>query len=258
MIRFKNYVKAENLEEAFALNQKKSSVIGGGMMWLKVQSRVRMTLVDLSGLGLDEIEEKEDGFTIGAMCTLRQLETHKGLNACFNGVFKECTRSIVGVQFRNGATVGGSVFGRFGFSDITTCLLALDTYVELYKGGLVPLEEFCRMKVDRDILVRIHIKKDGRRAAYTSQRMSKTDFPVIACCVARTAGKLYVSVGARPAKAELAVLLENQDCLREELAKRASESFTYGTNMRGSGAYRKNLAEIYIKRLLEALDQEER
>ncbi len=258
MIRFKNYVKAENLEEAFALNQKKSSVIGGGMMWLKVQSRVKMTLVDLSGLGLDGIEEKEDEFSIGAMCTLRQLETHEGLNACFNGVFKECTRSIVGVQFRNGATVGGSIFGRFGFSDIITCLLALDTYVELYKGGLVPLEEFCQMKSNRDILVRIHIKKDGRRAVYASQRMSKTDFPVIACCAAQKAGKLYVSVGARPAKAELVVLEENQDCLKEELAKRASERFTYGTNMRGSGAYRKNLAEIYIKRLLEALDQEER
>jgi len=54
------------------------------------------------------------------------------------------------------------------------------------------------------------------------------------------------------------VLDETQDCLREELARRASDGFTYGTNMRGSGAYRKHLAEIYIKRLLEALDQEER
>lgn len=65
MIRFKNYVKAESLEEAFALNQKKSSVIGGGMMWLKVQNRVKMTLVDLSGLGLNGIEEEENGFSIG-------------------------------------------------------------------------------------------------------------------------------------------------------------------------------------------------
>ena len=120
------------------------------------------------------------------------------------------------------------------------------------------MEEFCRMKSDRDILIRIRIKKDGRRVAYASQRISKTDFPVIACCASRKSGKLYVSVGARPAKAELVVLDETQDCLREELAKRASEGFTYGTNMRGSGAYRKHLAEIYIKRLLEALDQEER
>lgn len=258
MVRFKNYVKAESLEEAYTLNQKKSSVIGGGMMWLKVQNRVKMTLVDLSGLGLDGIEETKEEFSIGAMCTLRQLERHEGLDAYFNGIFKECTRSIVGVQFRNGATVGGSVFGRFGFSDIITCLLALDTYVELYRGGLLSLEEFCRMKYDRDILVRILIKKDGRKAAYSSQRISRTDFPIIACCAARKEGKLYVSVGARPARAELVVLEETKDCKREELARKASEGFRYGTNMRGSADYRKHLAEIYIRRLMETLDKEER
>ncbi|WP_077612209.1 FAD binding domain-containing protein [Clostridium sp. Marseille-P2415] len=258
MVRFKNYVKAESLKEAFELNQKKSSIIGGGMMWLKVQNRVRMTLVDLSGLGLDEIEETEEAFSIGAMCTLRQLEKHEGLNAYFNGIFKECTRSIVGVQFRNGATVGGSVFGRFGFSDILTCLLALDTCVELYRGGMVSLEEFCRMKCDRDILVRIRIKKDGRRAAYASQRMSKTDFPVIACCVAKKEGHIYVSVGARPGKAELVVLEDRKDRLNEAFAQSASEHFRYGTNMRGSADYRKHLAEIYIRRLLKILDKEGR
>ena len=259
MIRFKNYVKAESLEEAYELNQKKSSVIGGGMMWLKVQNRIRMSLVDISGLGLDGIEETEKEFSIGAMCTLRQLETNESLNECFNGIFKECTRAIVGVQFRNGATVGGSVFGRFGFSDIITCLLALDTHVELYRGGLVPLEEFCRMKSDRDILVRIHVKKDGRKAAYVSQRISKTDFPLIACCAARNEDKVYISVGARPARAELAVFTDSDNYNNMEgIAKKAAEHFRYGTNLRGSGDYRRHLAEIYIKRLLEALEKEER
>ena len=76
MIRFKNYVRAESLEEAYNLNQKNSSVIGAGMMWLKVQNRIKMTLVDLSGLGLDGVEETDEEFVIGAMCTLRQLEIH--------------------------------------------------------------------------------------------------------------------------------------------------------------------------------------
>mgnify|MGYP000656442168 CR=1 FL=1 len=87
---------------------------------------------------------------------------------------------------RNCATVGGSIFARFGFSDILTCFLALDTYVELYHEGTIPLSEFAARPVRRDqkdILVRIIIKKDGRKAAYTSQRNSRTDFPVIACCV---------------------------------------------------------------------------
>ena len=113
VVRFKNYVKAGSLSEAYELNQKKSSIVGGGMMWLKLQNRVKMTLIDLSGLGLDTIEETDEEFRIGCMCTLRMLETHEGLNTYFEGVFKECTRAIVGVQFRNGATVGGSVFGRF-------------------------------------------------------------------------------------------------------------------------------------------------
>lgn len=257
MIRFKNYVRAESLEEAYNLNQKKSSVIGAGMMWLKVQNRIKMTLVDLSGLGLDGVEETDEEFVIGAMCTLRQLETHKGLNGYFKDLFKECTRSIVGVQFRNGATVGGSIFGRFGFSDILTCMLALDTYVELYKGGIIPLKEFCSQKFNRDILVRIRIKKDGRRAFYASSRMTRTDFPLIACCVSATADTYYVSVGARPAKAELAVISRKEGEDFKALAALAADRFRYGTNFRGSAEYRKHLTAVYVKRLFMALDREE-
>lgn len=250
MVRFKNYVKAASLEEAYELNQKKSSVIGGGMMLLKLQNRVKMTLVDLSGLGLDGIEETEEEFRIGCMCTLRTLETHEGLNSYFQGVFKECTRAIVGVQFRNGATVGGSVFGRFGFSDILTCLMALDTYVELYHGGIVSLQEFNHMKCDRDILVRVIIKKDGRRAAYVAQRRSSTDFPLIACCVAEKEGTWYVSVGARPSRAEVLVCGSAAECAE------AAEHFRFADNTRGSGEYRKHLTEVYVRRLMKQLGGE--
>ncbi len=255
VIRFKNYVKASSLEEAYTLNQKKSSVIGGGMMWLKMQNRVKVTLIDLSGLGLDTIEETEEEFRIGAMCTLRELETHKGLNTYFQGVMKECTRFIVGTQFRNGATVGGSVFGRFGFSDITTCLLPLDSYVELYQGGIVPLKDFCTMKFDRDILVRVIIKKDGRKVSYASQRMAKTDFPQIACCISEKDGNIAVSVGARPNLAEV-VYLEKAGKSAEELAAEAADSFRYGSNMRGSAEYRNHLAKVYIRRMLEQFEME--
>lgn len=177
MVRFKNYVKAGSLSEAYELNQKKSSIVGGGMMWLKLQNRVKMTLIDLSGLGLDTIEETDEEFRIGCMCTLRMLETHEGLNTYFEGVFKECTRAIVGVQFRNGATVGGSVFGRFGFSDIMTCLMALDTYVELYQSGVVSLKEFNHMKYDRDILVRIIIKKRRQKGCLRGSETVRNGFP---------------------------------------------------------------------------------
>ncbi len=255
MVRFKNYVKAGSLQEAYELNQKKSNIIGAGMMWLKVQNRVKLTLIDISGLGLDKVEETEEEFRIGCMCTLRTLETHEGLNTYFQGVMKEAVRAIVGVQFRNGATVGGSVFSRFGFSDITTCLMALDTYVELYHGGIVPLKEFNQMKHDRDILVRIIIKKDGRKVSYLAQRQTKTDFPVIACCVAENEDKWYISVGARPSKAEVITLDRTAGADLKALARQAAAQFHYASNTRGSAEYREHLAEVYIRRLMEQLEE---
>ena len=139
MFRAEDYVKVDSLSEAYELCQKRSSLVVGGMVWLKMTSVTKRTIGDLSGLGLDKIEETKEEFRIGAMCTLRQLETDQGLDQYFGGVFKECTRHIVGVQMRNLATVGGSIYSRFGFSDILTCLMALDTYVELYYGGIIAL-----------------------------------------------------------------------------------------------------------------------
>lgn len=135
MFRAEDYVKVEDLDEAYELCQKRSSLIVGGMAWLKMSSVTKRVIIDLSGLGLDTIEETDREFRIGCMCTLRQLETHPGLNQYFNGIFKECTRHIVGVQLRNVATVGGSIYARFGFSDVLTCMMALDSYVELHHAG---------------------------------------------------------------------------------------------------------------------------
>ena len=133
MITIGNYVKAESLQQAWELNQKKSSRILGGMLWLKLGRGRIGTAIDLSGLGLDTVEETESEFSIGAMATLRQLELHEGLNAFTGGAVKAAVKDIVGVQFRNMATVGGSLWGRFGFSDVLSVFLALDSYVELYK-----------------------------------------------------------------------------------------------------------------------------
>ena len=74
-------------------------------------------------------------FRIGAMASLRALELHEGLAAYTNGAMRESVRHIVGVQLRNLATVGGSLYSRFGFSDVLSAVMAMDCSVELYKGG---------------------------------------------------------------------------------------------------------------------------
>ena len=260
MIKIKEYVMAESLEQAYELNQKKRNCIIGGMLWLKMGNRMIPTAIDLSNLGLNTIEENEEEFSIGCMTTLRQLEQHEGLNSYTNGAVSESVRSIVGVQFRNLATVGGSIFGRFGFSDVLTCFLALDTWVELYKGGCIPLAEFARQKPDRDILVRLIVKKEKAMFDYQSVRNSQTDFPVLTCAVAGTESGYRFSIGARPGKAVLFELTDadireaDVENVAEYAAKCVKEQIETGSNTRGSAEYRKHLAGVLVKRTVCKLE----
>lgn len=254
MLTIKNYVKAKSLAEAYELNQKRTSRVLGGMLWMKLSDTSIQTAIDLSGLGLDTIEETNDTFSIGCMVTLRQLEEHSSLNAYTNGAMAESVKSIVGVQFRNLATVGGSVFGRFGFSDVLTMFLALDTEVELYHAGIIPLSEFVTMPRDNDILVRLIVKKVSLTSAYLSHRKSKTDFPVIACSVSFLNGSYRAVIGARPQRAVLVevpneILTSDSDSQNAELfANYVAEHITTGSNMRASAEYRLHLAKVLSKR----------
>lgn len=258
MFTIRDYVIVESLEQAYQLNQKRNNVVLGGIGWLKMGSRNIQTAIDLSALGLDTIEEDEDSFKIGCMCTLRQLEVDGNLNSYFNGIIKRTVEHIVGVQFRNCATIGGSIYSRFGFSDILTGLLALDSYVELYKGGIISLAEYKDMPYDSDILIRIIIKKDNRTATYLTHRNSATDIPTLAVAVSRLEDKWNIVIGARPQKA---MLVEKSQILSEVPTEKEIESLLsyilenvkFDSNMRGSKEYRQLLAKVFVSRAINEI-----
>ena len=55
MMTIREYKRAESLEEAWQLNQKRPNRVLGGMIWLKMENINVGTAIDLSGLGLDTI-----------------------------------------------------------------------------------------------------------------------------------------------------------------------------------------------------------
>ena len=254
MITIQKYVRAQSLEEAYQLNQSKRNRIVGGMMWMRLGRGSVGTAIDLCDLGLDTVEETDEQFTLGAMVTLRQLELHEGLNAYTSGAVRNAVKDIVGVQFRNMATLGGSIWGRFGFSDVLTVFLAMDCYVELYKGGIVPLEEFAARKKDRDILVRLIVKKKPGKFVYTAMRNQRTDFPVIACALSQVDGTCRTVIGARPAKAM--VIRDEHGLLAGGITEDSAKAFAQyvadtaptDSNIRASAAYRTHLIRVLTER----------
>ena len=58
MLKIKEYVKAESLEQAYELNQKRTNCILGGMLWLKMSNRNVQKAIDLSGLGLNRRDRR--------------------------------------------------------------------------------------------------------------------------------------------------------------------------------------------------------
>ncbi len=253
MLNITNYHKAQSLAEAYELNLKKSNVILGGMLWLKMQRKTVATAIDLCDLNLDKIEECENEYHIGSMVSLRDIEMSESLNKMTNNAFSECVKHLVGVQFRNLATVGGSVFSKFGFSDVVTLLLALSAKIEFYKKGIISLEEFLKQGYEPDILIKIIIEKKAYNTVFISQKNSKTDFPVLNCAVTENEHDYSIVVGARPQKAAI-IKLNKQDDI-DSIAKCASEKFVFGDNMLASAKYRKHICSVLVSRAINKLNE---
>lgn len=260
MFELKKYCAVQSLDQADEmLHADKKNVILGGLLWMKMSRKKYNTGIDLSRLGLDGIKDTGNFIEIGCMTSLRQMEISPILEDYFGLLIKDSVAHIVGVQFRNLATIGGSVYSKFGFSDILTALMILDAQVHLHRAGLVPLEDFLEMPPRRDILVNILIPKKKMAASYQSHRMTATDFPVLNAAVGCRKGRWKIALGARPGRAKsakktaaLLTAAPDEDQVRK-VCDTVVEELAFGSNARGSRDYRKAIAKVLVKRGIEAV-----
>jgi CO/xanthine dehydrogenase FAD-binding subunit len=249
-------VQPVTIEEAYnTLIEKKANAILGGCCFLRMGAKRIGTAIELSKLNLNYISEDSEYVEIGAMATFRDIETSEILNKYFNELLPKAVSNIIGVQFRNVVTVGATVFSKYGFSDFLTALLVLDTEIELYGAGRISLEEFLNMPYKKDILTRVFIKKNNRKASYKDFRNSASDYPILNVSVSCLDNQWKIAAGARPMKAMIARNASEQlstgtltDAAIETAANMAAEELVFGTNMRATGEYRRTLCKVLVKR----------
>ena len=100
----------------------------------------------------------------------------------------------------------------------------------------------------------------GRVERLCCFRMTETDFPTLTCAMAMVDGRFETVLGARPKHAEVVIDEELADSLSKEdvasYAKRVIDKLQYGSNIRGSKQYRKQLSKVLISRCISRLTEE--
>ena len=255
-MKAKSFQRVSSLEDAYKLVKEspRNKIVAGGL-WLKKGNADVDVLIDLSLLGLDKIEDKKDYVEVGAMVSQRQFEKSELVPQ----MARDAVKSIMGPAFREIATIGGSVYGKFGFSDVVTGLLGYKVDLVFYPENVISLQEYVKKPGFFDgILTHIRIYKEQLKGFFKKVEITALDYPILN--VAVTKGKEYrVVVGSRPLvalrceKAEAYLNDGGKDF--EKAAQIAVEELKFGDSIATKGEYRKQLALAYVRRGLEEVNK---
>ena len=255
-MKAKSFQRVSSLEEAYKLVKEspRNKIVAGGL-WLKKGNADVDTLIDLSLLDLDKIEDKKEYIEVGAMVTQRQFEKSELVPE----MGRQAVKSIMGPAFREIATIGGSVYGKFGFSDVVAGLLGYKVDLVFYPESIISLQEYIKKPGFFDgILTHIRIYKENLKAFFKKVEITALDYPILN--VAVTKGKEYrIVVGSRPL---VAIRCEKAEAYMNEggkdfvkAAEIAVEELKFGDSIATKGDYRKQLALTYVRRGLEEVSK---
>ena len=261
-MKAKEFVRAKSLEEAYSLLKENpmNRILGGGV-WLKKGNMDLNTIIDLSLLGLDKIEDGEEFIKVGALVTQEDFAKNEAIKETYHGLLSEATSSIMGPAFRNVATIGGSIVGKFGFSDLITALLAADVTLVFYPSGEKKLSDYLKEPGQaKEILTHVLIKKCHRLSFYKRVCLTALDYPIVTVAITRCSkhDKYSVVVGSRAGVDDFAVeVMAALEKGERDFAKVAKEvhKMKFMDSLTAKADYRAHLAEVYVRRGLEEVSK---
>lgn len=277
-----DYRVPADLDEALALlaeHGDEGKLLAGGtaLVILMKQELVQPScLIDLRRLtSLAGIRELDGGLAVGALTTLREVETSPLVAGAFPALVETFAR-VANIRVRHVATVGGGLAHGDPSQDPPVTLLALDAEVHLVSAEgerTLPLDELFVDYYDTavqptEVLAEVRIPQLPPRSAATFLKFTprtEDDYGTVTVAVRLTADPagtrcedVRIALGAvgsttlRARAAESA--LKGQplaDAAFREAAALARAATDPIADLRGSSAYKQRMAEVFVRRALE-------
>jgi CO/xanthine dehydrogenase FAD-binding subunit len=252
-------LKPKTLDEAVDLLAQGAPLAGG--TGLTPRRSELHTVVDLQGLGLDQLEEDNGTFTIGAMTRLQDLMTD---SLPFPEVFKDACRYEAAWNLRNQATLGGLLSSGDARSPLLTALAALDPRIHLAPGNrALSFNEFIdlRQGKERSFLVLRCTFDLPQTMAFDSVARAPMDLPLVcasAACYEVEDGKtMHLAVGGfgEAPRAWSYNFSKVSDDLVTTAADQAGEFYQKAGDDFASAEYRSEVAQVLTRRVVEEVLQ---
>jgi carbon-monoxide dehydrogenase medium subunit len=284
MKRF-DYLRPGNMEDAIAALQANDEpyLLAGGtdlLIGMKTKTVRPKCLIDLKGIpGIDGIEY-DNGFKIGALTTVRDIEVSPLIREKIP-VLSEAAETLGSIQIRNRATIGGNLCHGSPAADMAAILLAMNCEVKIATDNgakTMGLDSFFigpnKTVLNRnEVLSQIIIPKkiEQFKGVYLKHGPRKAmDIGIVNIAILLDAdadsgfcNQIMIALGAvapRPIRAKKAEALLNGNELNPESIQKAAAAAANETNpitdFRASAGYRmdlvKNLVAKGIHQILES------
>jgi aerobic carbon-monoxide dehydrogenase medium subunit len=269
------------LQEASRLLKDKGAggrFLAGGtdlVIAIKEKGLVPKYVVDLKKVpGLSGIRENTDeSITIGALTTMREIETDSLLNKKYPFLCQSAAE-VGSIQIRNRATVGGNMANATPSADVAPSLIALNATAKIVSAAgerTVPIEEFFRgpgqtVMTSDEILTEITLPKTspqlvGEYIKFSPRDMMDLAYVGVAVAYNIAADKrcsavriVLGAVAPTPVRARNAEALLEGHLLTEELAAKvgaeAAQESKPISDVRSSADYRRAMVGAMTKRAL--------
>jgi len=223
-------------------------------------------LVRTTDRALKEITPAGDVVRVGAGVTMRELLASREL-----GFLHAAGRQVGGPQVRAMGTVGGNLFAPHPYGDLAVALLALGARVLLAgQSGARPLADLLRDRARAGLVTHLEVPRPREPRAFGFLKAARVhprgaSVIAIAALLPREGGRVrgarvaYGAMGPAPLQATSVERALEGQALDRATIDRAVAAAVQGldppTDALASSWYRREVAGVHLRRLLESMER---